>query len=203
MTGFQEIRNKMRSVSSRWFEIPAATVLTKLGMRPAVATLFGIIGSFAAAYFVSQGQFIIAGVLVFISGLFDLIDGALARKSGITSRRGALLDSTADRVSEFAVLLGMILYFTATETSNSTGSVLTFIALAGSMLISYIRARAEGLDLSGQEGFMTRPERVVIIGIGLLVGQPLVTVWVLGIGTVAGALQRFWGVWRSVSNESS
>ena len=202
MTGFHMIRNNIRSASNRWFEIPAATALAKLGMRPATATIFGILSSFAATYFVSQGQFVIAGVLVFISGLFDLLDGALARRGGITSRRGALLDSTADRVSEFAVLLGMILYFTATDTSNSTGAVLTLIALAGSMLISYIRARAEGLDLSGQRGFMTRPERVFIIGIGLLVGQPLVTVWVLGIGTMAGALQRFWEVWRSASNKS-
>lgn len=203
MAGVQSLRDGLRSAAARWFERPAAAALARLGVGPAMATMLGVAGAGAAAYFASQGEFVFAGVLVFVAALFDLVDGALARRAGAESRRGALLDSTADRVSEFAVLLGLAVYFTAPETADRTGSILTLVALAGSILISYIRARAEGLGLPGREGLLTRPERVVIMGAGLLAGQPLVIVWILGVGAPVGALQRFWMVWRSAVDDES
>ncbi len=193
----------MRAAVVAWFERPAASALAAVGIGPNTATLLGAAVAGAAGYFAATGGFLIAGILVFVSGAFDLIDGALARRRGLASRRGALLDSVTDRVSEAAVLIGLLVYFTALEPVGRSDAILVFVAFAGSIMISYVRARAEGLGLQGGAGFMTRPARVVIIGIGLLASQVSIALWILAVGTPLSAAQRFWVVWRSAGEGNS
>lgn len=203
MAGVQRARDALRAAVAAWFERPAAAALAAVGIGPNTATLMGASVAGAAGYFAATGSFLIAGILVFVSGAFDLIDGALARRRGLLSRRGALLDSVTDRVSEAAVFIGLLVYFTALEPVGRSEAILVFVAFAGSIMISYVRARAEGLGLQGGAGFMTRPERVVIIGIGLLASQVPIALWILAVGTPLSAAQRFWAVWRSAGEGDS
>jgi CDP-diacylglycerol--glycerol-3-phosphate 3-phosphatidyltransferase len=196
----QRARNVLRSGITCYFEQPLAGGLARLGVSPNVATLLGLLLAGAAAYFAANGRFPLAGLLVFAAALFDLIDGALARRAGLVTKRGAFLDSNADRVSESAVLLGLAVHFVQPGTADRTATILCFVALAGSLMVSYVRARAEGLGLGGDlkfEGFFTRAERVVIVAVGLATGQPVIALWVLAVGTPLSALQRFWSIWRT------
>jgi CDP-diacylglycerol--glycerol-3-phosphate 3-phosphatidyltransferase len=196
----QRARNALRSGVTRYFEQPFAAALARLGVSPNVATLLGLLLAGAAAYFAATGRFPPAGLLVFAAALFDLIDGALARRAGLVTKRGAFLDSNADRVSESAVLLGLAVHFVQPGVADRTATILCFVALAGSLMVSYVRARAEGLGLGGDskfDGFFTRAERVGIVAVGLVAGQPVIALWVLAVGTPLSALQRFWSIWRA------
>lgn len=196
----QRLRQFIRDAVGRYFEQPFASALSRLGVTPNLATLLGVVLAAAAAYFVATGRFQLASVFLLGAGAFDLVDGAIAWRSNTVSKRGAFFDSTADRVSEGAVLLGFLVYFVQPATANGTAAILAFVAFAGSVMVSYVRPRAEGLALGGNskfEGFFTRTERVLIAIAGLAIGQPLIVLWVLAIGTPLSALQRFWSVWRS------
>ena len=171
-------------------------VFAAIGIGPNVATLLGVAIAGVGAYFASQGEFLIAGIIVLVGSAFDLVDGGLARKAGVVSSRGALLDSVLDRVSESLIFLGLIFYYTNPDAMNQTNSVLTLIALTGSLMISYVRARAEGLGLHGKAGFMTRPERVAIVSVMLIIGQPTAMLWILAVGAPLSATARFISVWR-------
>jgi CDP-diacylglycerol--glycerol-3-phosphate 3-phosphatidyltransferase len=187
-------------VAGRYVEQPLAGALSRLGVSPNVATLLGLALAVVAAYFAAVGHFPLAALFVFVGALLDLVDGALARRAGIVTKRGAFLDSTVDRLSEGVVLLGLLVYFLRLSPPHTTAAVLCFVALGGSLMVSYVRARAEGLSLGGDsrfEGFFTRSERVAVVAIGLAVGQPLIVLWVLAVGTPLSALQRFWSIWRS------
>ena len=127
--------------------------------------------------------------------ILDLLDGSVARRSNKTSRRGALMDSVFDRLQEGAVLLGLLIYYTAGENQNQTAAVLTFVAFMGSVMVSYTRARAEALGLAGSAGFFTRPERVIITVAFLLAQIPIWALWILAIGTSISALWRFTEAW--------
>jgi len=146
-----------------------ARVLARLGLSPNAVTLLGLLGAGASAILLSIGQFAAGGAVVLLAAVFDLFDGALARATGRESRFGALLDSTADRVSEATVLLGLLIHFV--YDSSEAGAILVYTALAGSILVSYVRARAGGLRVDCDVGLVTRPERVVALGIGLIIGQ--------------------------------
>jgi len=196
----QSTRRALREAVGRWFERPAARALAAVGFTPNRATLTGLLVAGVAGYFASTGRFIPAGALVLVGSSFDLLDGALARMKGETSVRGALLDSVSDRVAESAVLLGLLVYFTAPGTRSQTGAILAFVAVVGSILVSYVRARAEGFGLKGTAGFFTRPERVIVTAGALLAGQPIVGLWILAIGAPLSALHRFWVEWRAAGS---
>jgi CDP-diacylglycerol--glycerol-3-phosphate 3-phosphatidyltransferase len=201
----QPVRYRFREAVSRWFEQPAARLLSRLGFTPTRATLAGLAVSGAAAYFAATGWFWMAGLLNAGGSLFDLLDGAIARSKGQVSKRGALLDSSADRVAEAGVLTGLAWHYSDALTFdvsgelsyNRTAILLAFLALTGSMMVSYVRARAEGLGYKGTSGFLTRPERVVIMTVCLLIGRPIPALWILAVGTPLSALHRFWAEWRA------
>ena len=198
----QTARLALRGAVERWFEQPGAAVLDRLGFTANSATLAGLALAGGAAYLAAIGSFVLAGGLVLIGAAFDLLDGALARRSGLVGPRGALLDSVADRVSEGALFLGLLVYYTLPDTDRQLGAVLAFVAFAGSIMVSYVRARAEGLGLKGTAGFLTRPERVAIAAGALLAGQPLVLLWILAVGTPLSAVERFRAVWRLAGRQS-
>ena len=167
---------------------PIAHVLSKSGLKPDILTFIGLGISIAAAYFLAVGQFLFGGGLILLAGLFDMLDGALARFTMQTTKFGAILDSTVDRVSEAAVLCGLLIWYIPKESTLEI--VLILLVLIGSFLVSYIRARAEGLGLECQVGLFTRAERVIVLAIGLLVGQILITLWILLVFVYVTVIQR-------------
>jgi CDP-diacylglycerol--glycerol-3-phosphate 3-phosphatidyltransferase len=154
-----------------------------------------------AAYFVSQGDFLLGGILVLVGAVFDLLDGGIARATNRVSKRGAITDSVFDRVSEIALLIGLGMYFTSGADADQTAVLLAFVAVGGSLMVSYVRARAEGLGVKGTAGFLTRPERIVITVVGLVLGYPLAVLWILGVGTPLSAAWRFVDAWRAIDPE--
>lgn len=195
--GLQQARLKLRAAVRKWFEAPITGVLIRLGVPATAVTLFGLALAFVAAYFAAIGEFLIAGLISIPAAISDMFDGAIARAKGQTSDRGALTDSTIDRISEAAILLGLAVYWLSDAGRHDLGVMLCFVATVGSIMVSYIRARAEGLGYSGTSGFLTRPERVVIITIALLISQPLIGIWILAVGTPISAAYRFWVEWRN------
>ena len=157
-------------------------------MNPNSLTIANLVLSIVAAYVISVGHFITGGVLVLVSGMFDLLDGAVARVTGRTSTFGALLDSVVDRVSEAAVLCGLAIW--GYPQAGLLELSLIIAVLAGSFLVSYIRARAEGLGLQCHVGLFTRAERVIVLAIGLLVNQVLIALCVLAFFVTITVIQR-------------
>lgn len=199
-SSLQGLRKSVRAGVARWFEEPAVRFLTAIGFNANMATLAGFGLTVVAAVFAARGDFLIAGLISIPAALFDMIDGAIARATGKMSDRGALLDSTVDRLSEAVLLLGLLVYYASNDQSDSrTGVILVFVAFMGSIMVSYIRARAEGLGYKGTSGFMTRPERVVIMTVFLIVGLPIWGLWILAVGTPLSAFYRFWSEWRNAS----
>ena len=121
MLDLQSLRYGLRDSITRWFERPAVSFLVALKFKPAVATAVGLGIALIAAYFVYQGEFFIGGVLVLFSSVFDLLDGGIARATGRVSRRGAMMDSVFDRVSESTVLIALAMYYTSGPDANQWG----------------------------------------------------------------------------------
>ena len=200
MPDLQSLRYSVRSVVSNWFERPAISFLISLKISADGATFIGLIIAVISGYYISQGQFLLGGGLVLIGAIFDLLDGGIARSTGKVTKRGALTDSVFDRVSEIVILSGLGMYYVCAEKVDSTAVLLAFAAIGGSLLVSYVRARAEGLGVKGTAGFLTRPERIVITVTGLVLGYPLIVLWILGIGTPLSAIWRFLDSWRAIDN---
>jgi CDP-diacylglycerol--glycerol-3-phosphate 3-phosphatidyltransferase len=197
-------RAAARKALSAYFEEPVARFLSRLGLTPNSVTLLGLAVAGVSAYLLSIGYMWAGGVVLLLSGLFDLFDGALARATGRASSFGALLDSAVDRISETVVLLGLLVFYL--QESSTEGVVLVYLALAGSIMVSYLRARAEGLGIECKVGIMTRPERVATLGIGLIVGQwwPIAVLVVLGAIaglTILTSIQRLLHAWSALKNQ--
>lgn len=196
-SGLQKLRKSARGAIARWFEEPVSAALVAIGFNANAATIAGFLIAVVAAGFAAVGEFVIAGLISIPAALFDMIDGAIARRTGKVSDRGALLDSTFDRLSEAALLLGLLIYYSSADSLRRDAVILAFIAFVGSIMVSYIRARAEGLGYKGTSGFLTRPERVVIMTVALIIGQPIWGLWILAVGTPLSAFYRFWSEWRN------
>ena len=172
-----------RRALSSYVEAPVAALLARLGFSPNAVTLAGLLVAGGAAYLLSVGQLWAGGIVLLASGVFDLFDGALARATGRESKFGALLDSVTDRVSEVVVLLGLLVFYLSRDSTE--GVVLVYVALAGSIMVSYLRARSEGLGIECKVGIMTRPERVAALGVGVIVGYWWITAVLIVLGTIA------------------
>lgn len=191
---FEKYRISLRSILDSFLVNPILFLLLKLKLTPNAVTFLGFLICCISAYFISSGSFLVGGLLVLFSGFMDIFDGALARKMELITDRGAFLDSTFDRLSEAIVLIGLIYFF---STSNETNLVLlTSLSLVFSILISYLRARIEGLGYNSKGGFFTRPERVLVVSLGLIFFSPELTVTLLAIATTAGLFHRFLIFWR-------
>ena len=173
-----------------------AAWLGRLPVTPNQVTVAGMAFTFLAGGLVGFGHLLIGGLVLAFAGVFDILDGALARATNRTYPYGAFFDSTLDRYSEGAVYVGIAFYFLGT---GARWQVLgTLLALAGSFLVSYVRARAQSLGFTCEGGFFARPERVVVTVAGLLLGGLVLTwvVWILAILTNFTVMQRIWEVWR-------
>ena len=180
-------------------------LLSRLGLSPNAVTLLGLAVAAASAYLVAIGNLWAGGAGLLASGVFDFADGALARASGRASTFGALLDSVVDRLSEAAVLLGLLVYYL--QRDSTEGAVLVYLALTASIMVSYLRARAEGLGIECKVGIITRPERVALLGIGLLVGQWQTLAVLVALGVIAGSgiltsAQRLLHTWQELHDQA-
>jgi CDP-diacylglycerol--glycerol-3-phosphate 3-phosphatidyltransferase len=174
---------------------PIVGILSKSGITPNALTFINLALNIVAAYVIVTNHLILGGVLVLVSGLFDLLDGALARFTKQTTKFGAILDSTVDRISEAAILCGLLIWYVPQEDA-SLKIVLIFIVLIGSFLVSYIRARAEGLGWQCQVGLFTRAERVIVLAIGLLINQIFIALCVLAVFVFITVVQRLAYLWK-------
>jgi len=174
---------------------PVVRILSKSGITPNALTFINLALNIIAAYVIATGHFLLGGILVLVAGLFDLLDGALARFTKQTTRFGAILDSVVDRISEAAILCGLLIWYIPQEEA-SLEIVLILIVLIGSFLVSYIRARAEGLGWQCQVGLFTRTERVIVLAIGLLVNQIFIALCVLVVFVFITVVQRLVYLWK-------
>lgn len=179
----------------------AVSPLARLGISPNTVTVIGFLLNIITAAVIVTVNLRIGGVLLFLSAIFDMLDGALARAANRQSRFGAFLDSLLDRYSE-AAILGALLYVFATG-HNVGAAALVYIVAIGSLLISYARARAEGVGLEAKVGIAPRPERVIILGIGLLINQTTTVsaLVILAVLTHVTALQRLYHVWKQTKDD--
>ena len=184
-----------------WVRRHAEALMTALGRSPLTpnqVTVAGVVLTFFAAGLAAFGLLRWAGVVLIFAGTCDILDGALARSTNKSYPYGAFLDSTLDRYSEGAVYLGLAAYFVSVDGPWQRWLVLaTLLALAGSFLVSYVRARAQSLGFACKSGLFQRPERVVVTVIGLLFGGYILygVVFLLAIVTNITALQRIREVW--------
>jgi CDP-diacylglycerol--glycerol-3-phosphate 3-phosphatidyltransferase len=178
----------------KWIVDPLGKFFLSIGITPNMMTALGLAGNFLGAYFISQGKFMWGGLLVLIMTPIDGLDGTMARLRGDPSDFGAFVDSVSDRYAELAIL-GGLLYFYATQ-GNALGCMLAFLAASGSVLVSYVRARAEGLQFEAKVGLMTRVERYLVLAPLLVLNRPIIALWILAILGHFTALQRIWFVRR-------
>ena len=172
-------REQIREAILQYVELPGARFLRALNLTPNAVTLIGFAVTVAAAYLVGSGWLLAGGIVFLLGGGLDLMDGALARLTGTVSPFGALLDSVFDRLGEAALFVGLAFYALRASFNDSyllIFIVVLFLALIFSQGVSYIRARGEGLGVFSRAGLMTRTERVILLGIGLLIDQIF---WVL------------------------
>jgi CDP-diacylglycerol--glycerol-3-phosphate 3-phosphatidyltransferase len=175
---------------------PIARGLLRLGITPNTITAIGFLLSTVAAVFASQGKFTIAGLILLVAAPLDVVDGSMARLIGTPSAYGSLIDSVTDRYSELVVFGGMMFYFVNTQ--NTVAAMLVYIAAAGSVLVSYVKARAEGLNLSAKVGLLTRVERLIILINCLIINIPMVALWIIAVLANFTAIQRLLYVRRQV-----
>jgi len=176
----------------KWFLDPVAGFLNRIGLTPISVTLIGVAGNVVAAYFIARGHVSIGGVIVLIVWPIDALDGTMARLRGEASDWGAFVDSVSDRYSEL-IILGAVLYYFAMASQHLL-AVVTFVAAAGSILVSYVKARAEAQSFSAKEGLLTRAERYLVLGPTLLFNIPAIGVWIIAVLANFTALQRIWFV---------
>lgn len=173
---------------------PAARLVADFGVPPAAITIAGLVLSILAALSLAAGHFPRAGIILLLAGACDMIDGATARAGNRTSPGGAFLDSTIDRYSETVVLLGALHYFLVRSVRGPEAltAAVILVALAGSMLTSYTRARAEAIGVQCAVGVAERSERLILLILGALLGRDVfrVAIWVLAIAAHVTAVQR-------------
>lgn len=169
--------------------------LARLGLTPNTVTAIGLVLNLLVAAIVARGDLQLSGVMLLIASGFDMLDGAVARATGTVTKFGGFLDSTLDRYSESIVYGGVLIYLLNTDDFYA-GALLAFAATTGSLLISYARARAEAAGFKASVGLLARPERVLVLAIGLLTGQVIAALWILAIGTHLTVVTRIAHVWR-------
>jgi CDP-diacylglycerol--glycerol-3-phosphate 3-phosphatidyltransferase len=192
-----------RRTLGKYFADPVVTVLEKTHITPNGLTVIGMLITFGAAVLVAIKHPFAAGWVVLFAGLFDMLDGALARRINKVTKFGGVLDSTLDRISEASVLIGIAVYFANRQ--SVWGVAVTGITLIASQLPSYIRAKAENLNINGGVGLFTRPERVVILALGLLLSSItnvlLIALTIIAVLSFFTAGQRLLHIWNKTKSD--
>jgi phosphatidylglycerophosphate synthase len=171
-----------------WLEA-ALPFLFRRPVNPNMLTVVGTLISVGAGVAFATGRFVLGAVLILVGGVFDLVDGVIARHHGITTAFGAFLDSTLDRLADMAMLLGVMLHYAALGDAGTV--LLGGVAMIASVLTSYAKARAEQFLPSFEGGLLERGERLTILGLGAISGYMLVALWILAVAGTATVAYRF------------
>jgi CDP-diacylglycerol--glycerol-3-phosphate 3-phosphatidyltransferase len=187
---------QVRKTAEKYFTDPVISLLAKTSVTPNTLTWIGFLISVVTAVFAAFGYMLVAGLLILFGGYFDMIDGSLARRTGKVTLFGGVLDSTLDRLSEGVLLLGILYWFAGEE--SIIGIMLVGITLLSSLVVSYIRAKAEIIKVECLEGLFTRPERVIVLALGLLINQLEIALGIIAIFSTYTVGQRLYHVWRQL-----
>lgn len=171
---------------------PIAGFFNRLGIHPNAMTIAGLIGTAIGSYFLAIGKIPLGGVIVLIAALFDAFDGSMARLRGEPSNFGGFVDSVSDRYSELFIFFGLLIYYL--RLNDPTACILVFLAAAGSVMVSYVKARAEALGFEAKVGLLSRVERYLVLGPCLIFNYPKVAMIILAVFTNITAIQRIWHV---------
>lgn len=187
------LRGQTRGVVSSVSEVAA-----NLGfVNPNVLTIIGFVLMAVIGLMLAHGYFVQAGIFIALAGVLDALDGGVARYTGRVTKFGAFLDSTLDRVSEAALYGGLLWWYAQQQAQLEL--MLVYVTIVGSLMVSYTRARAEGIDVECKVGLFTRFERVVVLVLGLLSQQMTIALFVLASFSSFTALQRIWHVYLETS----
>ena len=186
----------------RAYVLRLGQAVARTGISPNALTVIGVLLNAGVAAIIAAGEMRLGGVLLLVASAFDMVDGAVARATGTTSKLGGFLDSTLDRYSEVVVYVGVLIYLLGTDDAE-LGAILVLLAATGALLISYARARAEAAGYSATVGLAARTERVILLALCLVLARPLWALWVLAIVTHLTALTRIVHVWRLARMEGA
>jgi phosphatidylglycerophosphate synthase len=181
-----------------FLDIPLAPLVKRIPFSPNVLTITGFLVTCIAALVIPY-NIRLAGILILVGGAFDMIDGIAARTSGRATRFGAFLDSVLDRYSDAFLFLALAWYFSAK--GDCTGAFLSLVTLIGAFVISYARARAEGLGESCHVGIMERPERIILLIFATLTGWLMPVLWVMAVLTQITVIQRVYHVRKAMKEK--
>ena len=176
----------------KWFLDPLGGFFNRLGITPNMMTMLGLLGNTVGAYYLARGEMLTGGLFVLLMTPVDALDGTMARLRGESSDFGAFVDSVTDRYSELIIYGGLLYYFLSL--GDPLGGLLVFGAAAGSILVSYVKARAEGLGYEAKVGLLTRVERYIVLAPSLVFNQVLVGLAIIAVFANITALQRIWHV---------
>jgi CDP-diacylglycerol--glycerol-3-phosphate 3-phosphatidyltransferase len=155
-------------------------------------TYLGLLLTTAAAACIVRDQITLAGIILLVGAPLDVVDGSMARLLGHSSNYGAFIDSVTDRYCELVLFLGLMIHFVLHD--NLLACMLVFVATGGSLMVSYVKARAEALGYSAKVGIMTRVERLIVMVICLILNVPIVALWIIAVLANSTALHRLWFV---------
>lgn len=175
---------------------PIGGFLNRLGLMPNTMTILGLVGNTVGAVLLAQGYMRIGGLIILAMGPIDALDGTMARLRGEPSEFGAFVDSVTDRYSEL-VIFGGLLYFYIQQ-GDWMMSMVTFVAAGGSVLVSYVRARAASLGYDTKVGVLTRMERYLVLAPSLVLNYPWVGLWIIAVLANVTAVQRIWDIRRQI-----
>jgi len=176
----------------KWVLDPLGGFFNRLGVTPNMMTMLGLIGNSVGAFYLARGEMLTGGIFVLLMTPIDALDGTMARLRGESSDFGAYVDSVTDRYSELIIYGGLLYHFL--NLGDTTGGLLTFGAAAGSVLVSYVKARAEGLGYEARGGLLTRAERYIVLAPSLVFNQLFIGLGIIAVLANITALQRIWHV---------
>lgn len=194
--GYKEVRDTLKNTSQKLLA-PLLVLLNKTGVTPNIITWVGFLLLLPAVFMLAKGKFLTAALIIIFASLFDMLDGALARKTGQKTKFGGFLDSTVDRFSEGVLYLGLLIYYSGINDTN--GIILSYLTLFFSFLVSYIRARASGLKIDCEIGLFTRPERLIALIIGLLINRVFEIMILITAAAFITVIQRMWLVYKEAA----
>jgi CDP-diacylglycerol--glycerol-3-phosphate 3-phosphatidyltransferase len=168
-------------------------VLALSRISPNALTLIGLLINIYAAVLLAQGRFLAAGLVIIGAGIFDMVDGRVARATGQVTRFGGFFDSVIDRYSDLALLMGLLVYYA--NIGRNFYVVLTAVVMTASVMISYTRSRSENTIPSCKVGFLERPERIVLFIIGALFDRMAPVLWVIAVVGNITVIHRMWHTW--------
>lgn len=188
----------LRKALARYFTQPVVRLLAKTPVTPNALTVCSLAVTAAAAFLVATERFVAGALVLLFASIFDILDGALARHTNRVTRFGAALDSTLDRLAEALILIGLLVVYARAQALPEI--VLVGVALTSSFLVSYVRARAEGLGVECQVGIFTRAERIAVLVLGLLLARVdyalLAGLAIIALFSTITVCQRLFEVWK-------